>query len=339
MILTPRQKVLNIANLNGNGCGFWTGHPHPEAEALYMKAAKVTDIEGVYTFLNDDCRWISACASYKHPEGRHMFDTALGHERRKTLSGGGYFADCEDVSEVDKFPWPDVKYLDFKNKLEEIESFKDKAVFSGFWSHFFHLAADFFGMENYFVKMHTAPEVVESVTNRIVDFYVEANDMFLKAAGDAFDIFFFGNDFGTQLDLLISPDSFKKFVLPGFKRIISVAKKHGKKVMLHSCGSIYRVIPDLIDAGVDILHPLQALAANMGPEKLAKEFGKHLAFCGGVDTQDLLVNAKPLQIKEAVYRLKDIFGPNFIVSPSHEALLSNVPFGNVIAMAEAAHEK
>jgi len=333
-----RNKVFDIANKKNNGaCAFWTGHPHPETEILYLKQTGLSNIEEIYQLLNDDCRWISACSSYKHPEGKPMFDTTLGRERH-TLSEGGFFAESEDLSDVDKFPWPEIKHLDFKEKLETISKFSDKAVFSGFWSHFFHIVCDFFGMENYFIKMYTDPELVLAVTEKVVDFFVEANDKFLQAAGNSFDIVFMGNDFGTQRDLLISPECFDKFVLPGFKRLIEVAKKHGKKVMLHSCGSIYRVIPKLIDAGVDILHPLQALAENMGAEKLAREFKNDIAFCGGVDTQNLLVNATPSQIREEVLRLRDIFGSNYIVSPSHEALLPNVPFENVLAMAKAAKE-
>ncbi len=193
-------------------------------------------------------------------------------------------------------------------------------------------------MENYFVKMYTDPGVVEAVTEHVVDFFCEANDRFFKYTGDKADTFFFGNDFGTQLDLLVSPEAFKKFILPGLKKLIAVAKKYNKKVLLHSCGSIYKVIPYLIEAGVDALHPLQAKAANMDAATLAREFKNDIAFVGGVDTQELLVHAKPSKIKEEVYRLKDLFGPSLIVSPSHEAILPNVPLENVIAMAEAAKD-
>lgn len=336
--MNSRQKVKSIIERrNESACAFWTGHPHPETEELFKKQLGVATVEEVYRAFNDDCRWISACASYKHPEGKPMFDTSLGHERH-TLSEGGFFAESEDLADIDKFPWPDVKHLDFTEKLAEIDAVQDKAVFSGFWSHFFHIVCDFFGMENYFVKMYTDPELVLAVTEKVVDFFVEANDRFLAAAGDRFDTVFMGNDFGTQIDLLVSPDCFDKFILPGFKRLIDVAKKHGKHVMLHSCGSIYRVIPKLIDAGVDILHPLQALATNMDAKRLAGEFKNDLAFCGGVDTQYLLVRGTPTEIRDEVLRLRDIFGANYIVSPSHEAILPNVSLENVMAMAAAAKE-
>lgn len=336
--MTSREIVKLISEKRNNGGNaFWTGHPHEDTEKLYLKKTSCKTMEDIYVLLQDDCRWLSACNSYKHPDGQPMFNTNLG-QTRHTLSEGGFFANTVHVSDVDKFSWPNPDYLDFNELISTIKNFKEKAVFSGFWSHFFHILCDFFGMENYFVKMYTDPDVVNAVTQKIVDFFVEANDRFLTAAGDSFDIVFMGNDFGTQLDCLISPDCFNQFVLPSFKKLIEVAKKHNKKVMLHSCGSIYRVIPDLIDAGVDILHPLQALASHMDAKTLAFEFKNDIAFCGGVDTQNLLVNATPAQVREQVLRLRELFGANYIVSPSHEALLSNVPYENVVAMAAAAKE-
>ena len=94
----------------------------------------------------------------------------------------------------------------------------------------------------------------------------------------------------------------------------------------------------LIDAGVDALHPLQAGAKGMDAERLARDFGKYLTFVGAVDTQELLVHATPDEIKDEVRRLRGVLGPHLIVSPSHEAILPNVPLENVVAMAEAAHE-
>ncbi len=206
------------------------------------------------------------------------------------------------------------------------------------WGCYYHIVADFFGMENYFVKMYENPAVVEAVTERVVDFYVAANEKFFAGLGDRADIMFFGNDFGTQRDLILSPDLFRKFVLPSAKRLIAVGKKYNKIVMLHSCGSIYRVIPDLIDAGVDALHPLQAQAAGMSAQSLA-QFKNDIAFLGGIDAQSFFVEATPAQIEEEVKRVRDILGPNIVISPSHEEILPNVPPANVLAMSRAAHTR
>lgn len=268
-----------------------------------------------------------------------MFDV-LGGGSRVTLGQDGVFAECEDAAEVDAFAWPEEKYVDYTAVLAEIDRAAEagQAVLSGMWSCFFHNVSDFFGMENYFVKMYTDPDVVDAVTGHVVDFYLRLNERLFELAKGKIDMFFFGNDFGSQLDTLISPEMFDRFVMPAFVKFTDQAHRHGMKVLLHSCGSIYRVIPRLIDAGVDALHPIQAQAANMDAVTLSREFKDKIVFVGGVDTQQLLPNATPRQVKEEVYRLRDLFGPNYVVSPSHESILPDVPWENVQAMAEAAAE-
>ena len=193
-------------------------------------------------------------------------------------------------------------------------------------------------MENYLVKMYTHPEVVHAVTDRVCQFFYDANELFFREAGDDCEAFFFGNDFGTQRDLIMSPKLFDQFVMPWFKTFTDLGHRYGKQVILHSCGSIYRVIPRLIEAGVECLHPLQAQAANMDAKILATEFGGKITFLGGIDAQGLLPHGTPKDVRDEVFRVRDILGPNLIVSPSHEAILPDVPPENIAALAKAAHE-
>ena len=337
--MTSREAVRGIftrKSTGAQGC-MWTGHPNDKTIPIYADAWGIEPTrEAIYQYLNDDCRWIRADDGYKHPDGLPQFDPSWGI-KRESLSAPGCFAEAESVADIEKYPWPDPKYCDFTEVYKEIERFPDKMIFTGLWCPFFHLAADFFGMENYFIKMYEAPAVVEAVTERMVDFFVAANDKYFEGLGDRADAMFFGNDFGTQLDLFISPENFRRFVLPGFKRLIEVGKKYGKIIMLHSCGSIYRIIPDLIEAGVDVLHPIQAQAAHMNAGSLA-QYKNDISFLGGIDAQSFFVNATPAQIKDEVRRVRGILGPNIVVSPSHEEILPNVPPENVAAMAEAARE-
>jgi uroporphyrinogen decarboxylase len=152
------------------------------------------------------------------------------------------------------------------------------------------------------------------------------------------DGFFFGNDFGTQQSLICGPQQFDEFILPWFVRFTEQGRRHGYQVLLHSCGAIHQVIERLINAGVNCLHPIQALAAQMDAETLAREFRGRIAFMGGIDTQKLLTNGTPEQVKADVLRVKKLLGPNLIVSPSHEAILPNVPPQNVEALIQAALE-
>ncbi|RLD10309.1 MAG: hypothetical protein DRI44_06340, partial [Chlamydiae bacterium] len=257
---------------------------------------------------------------------------------KKMHGAAGPLANCEDVSELEDFPWPNPDYLFFDDAVEFIKNLGDYYRASGFWTCFYHNIMDLFGMENYMIKMYTHPDVVHAVTDKVCEFYFEANERFFALAKDEVDGFFFGNDFGTQRDLICSPEMFDKFIMPWFKKFTQQAHDHGYQAILHSCGAIHKVIGRLIDADVDCLHPLQAKADNMDAETLSKDFKGQIAFMGGIDTQDLLVNGTPDEVAEDVRRVKKLLGPNLIVSPSHEAILPNVPPENIEAMALAAVE-
>jgi len=342
--MTPRARINSLFNRTpADRTGYWSGNPHSDTFDIYLSTLGLNTREEFFTHMQDDCRWFPADAAYKHPENMPMWDPIPeicgAFDCTRMAAAPGRFADCTSVDEIHAHTWPDPDYLDFTDVIAEIRKHSNRCVLTGMWTCFFHVVADYFGMENYFIKMYTDPDVVDAVTGHVVDFYLEANDRFFKALGDDADTYFFGNDFGTQLELIISPETFKRFVLPGFKKNIDLAKSYGKKVLLHSCGAIHEVIPTLIDAGIDGLHPLQAKAKGMDAQSLAKDFKDKIVFVGGVDTQDLLMHATPDQIKDEVRRLKDILGPLYIVSPSHEAILPNVPLDNVLAMSEAAMEK
>jgi uroporphyrinogen decarboxylase len=337
--MNSRQVIRAIVGLKNSGrCGFWLGNPHPDTWPIYHKYFGTSSEEELRLKLGDDFRWITPQymdSTYRHPEGKKIFDLWHG---KKSHGQAGPFAECEDPGEVEDYDWPNLNYLDFSECLEVLKNAGDYYRASGFWAPFFHDVMDLFGMENYLIKMYTHPEVVEAVTARVCQFYLEANERFFREAGNFGDAYFFGNDFGTQRDLILSPELFERFVYPWFQRFTQQAHRHGYQVILHSCGSIYRVIERLITAGVDCLHPLQARARNMDAETLARDFKGRIAFLGGIDTQEMLIHATPDEIKAEVRRVKNLLGPNLIVSPSHEALLPNVPPQNVAAMAEAAKE-
>jgi len=338
--MNGKELFTKIINRKSDKSGFWQGSPFGEnAEEMYAYFKTEANNTALGQALGACLEWIPIdwCDFWKHPEGVPMFDTTGGLERT-SLGQDGVFANCEDVREVEKFYWPDIKYCDYTTVEKHVDEAvkRGNAVLSGSWACFFHIVCDMFGMENYFIKMHTDPAVVEAVTERVVDFYLQINEKWFDIIGNRMDAIFFGNDFGSQLDLLISPEMFKKFVLPSFRKITAQAKARGYKVVLHSCGAIESVIPDLIDAGVDALHPIQAKARNMDAETL-KKYKNDVVFIGGVDTQDLLPFGTPQQVYDEVMRLRELFGPNYIVSPSHEAT-PNTPPKNMEAMAKAAAE-
>lgn len=338
--MTSRERIRAIiAGKPADRCGLWLGNPHDDSwPALHAYFGTKTE-EELRRKLGDDLRWI--CPqwmpnAYRSPSGLGMFDAGL---KKKAHGQAGVLAGCEDVCAVEDFPWPNPDYLNFDACLEALHNAGDVYRASGFWTCFYHNVMDLFGMEDYMVKMYTHPEVVQAVTDKVCGFYYEANERFFAVAGKEVDGFFFGNDFGTQLDLICGPAQFDQFIMPWFARFTQQAHAHGYQALLHSCGAIHKVIDRLIVAGVDCLHPLQALAANMDAETLSRDFKGRIAFMGGIDTQNLMVHGTPDDVRADVRRVKRLLGPRLIVSPSHEALLANVPPQNLEALAQAALER
>lgn len=336
--MEPRERVRTI--ISGKAAdrfGFWLGNPHKDTWPILRKFFRNDSEEAIRRSLGDDFRWISPQffeSTYRHPGGRTMFDDSL--DRHKHMNPP--FADCEDAAEVENYEWPNPQYLHFDECLDALAGAGPYYRASGFWTPFYHNVMDLFGMDQYMMKMHLNPEVVHAVTDKVCSFYYEANERFFKAAGDLADAFFFGNDFGTQQSLICGPDQFDEYIMGWFRKFTEQGHRWGKQVILHSCGAIHKVIDRLIDAGVDCLHPLQALARDMDADSLARDFKGRIAFMGGIDNQQLLMSGTPEEVRREVRRVRAALGPALIVSPSHECLLPNVPPENVLAMAEAAAE-
>lgn len=320
-----------IARQPSDRTGFWLGNPDPAAWPILRRHFGTSGDEELRLRLGDDFRWIAPW-TFRHPEGRPMWQLD-----KSSHGGAGPFAACESVAEVEAWPhWPDPAHMDFAPALAALRQAGPHYRASGMWTCFYHNVMDLFGFEAYLEKMHTHPAVVEAVTERVCTFYHQANERFFPLARGEVDAFFFGNDFGTQQDCICSPKSFDRFVMPWFRRFTEQGHRHGLQVILHSCGAISRVIDRLIDAGVDCLHPLQARAKGMDAAELAMRFKGRIAFLGGVDAQRLLPTGSPQQVKDEVRRVRDLLGPALIISPSHEAVLPDVPPANIAAMAEAA---
>jgi uroporphyrinogen decarboxylase len=335
--MTGRDLIRDIiARRPVPRAGFWMGNPHPDTLPVYYDYFGVDSLEALHLKLGSDFRWITPQfidSTYIHPEGKGIFDI---WKYKKTLGDPGPLVNCTSVAEADDYDWPRLEYLDFSECIARLRGAGDFYRASGFWAPFFHDVMDLFGVEQFMMNLHERPDVVHRVLDRVCGFYYEANERFFREAGNAVDGYFFGNDFGTQRDLLVSPSKLEEFIFPWFRKFTAQAHRFGYQVILHSCGSVHRVIGTLIDGGVECLHPLQALAGNMDAVTLGRDFSGRIAFLGGIDTQDLLVNGTPGEVKAEVRRVKSLLGPHLIVSPSHEALLPNVTPGNVLAMAEEA---
>ena len=256
----------------------------------------------------------------------------------RTLTADGCFKDTEDMEDLAFFDWPDPeKYIDAEEcRRRCLAAPSDRAVLAQVWSAHFQDACAAFGMQTALMNMISNPEIYQAVDEHIVNFYLKANEIIYEACKDHLDAVIIANDFGSQLGLMLSTQMIHDFVMPGSKKLIRQAHDYGLKVIYHSCGAVFDAIPELISAGVDIVHPIQATAKHMEPRHLKQAYGDKVAFCGGVDIQDLLPNGTPEMVEAKVHELQEIFPTGLIISPSQGVILDDVSPENIRAMLHAA---
>lgn len=333
--MSSRDHIKNIIGKKAvDHCGFWLGKPHPETIDLLNGFLGTLSLEEIQEKFKDDIRWVTPQYSktiYAHPEGLAM--RPWKEINPHGLSGQGMLNYDSTIEDLDSIDFPESAYLDFTEILKELEKPHDTYRLSGFWCPFFHDLSYLFGTEELLVFMLTEPEIVKEANERICKFYYEANELFFQAAADKIDALFIGNDFGTQNALMISPELFREFYLPWIKKFAEQAHRYGLQFVVHSCGSIVDIIDDLVEVGVDCLHPMQTSARGMSPESLAERYLGKMTFMGGIDTQDLLLNGTIDDVDREIEKLFSAFDNGFILGPSHEALLPTVNLDNVVRLA------
>lgn len=322
----------------------WLGLPVQQAVPGLLENFKVSSVEELKRKLNDDV-WpvivpynnspvndIGCALNFTKADKKSSQD-------ERTLTAPGYFENMTDPAEVSHYPWPDPKdYLDTKESLRRARAIPEEYLRIGImWSAHFQDSLSAFGMENALLTMLLYPDMYRAVIDRITDFYLETNELFYEATKGYLDAVLLGNDFGGQNALMVDPDLLREHVFPGTKKLIDQAKSYDLTVVHHSCGSIFPIIKDLFELGVDVIHPIQALAADMNIESLHANFKGKGAFCGGVDAQELLVNGNPEMIREQISRILTFFPTGLVVSPSHEAILPDIPPKNIEAMYSSIH--
>lgn len=189
------------------------------------------------------------------------------------------------------------------------------------------------GMEAILLDLALHPRFVEELLRGLADYILQTTEILLSRF--AFDGIMLSDDYGTQRGMLISPGHWRRFIKPLLAEIYDLAHRHGRTVLHHSCGHIVPIIGDLVEIGLDILHPIQPEAMDIF--ELKRRFGSHLTFCGGLRTQDILPRAAPHEVRDEVRRLKDIMaaGGGYILEPGI-TLQADVPLANLLAMIEEA---
>jgi len=246
---------------------------------------------------------------------------------------------------VRKLPMPDpsdgARYKDMRKKAEAIRDAGQAVVVSSISAGIFELGGWLRGYEDFYCDLALDEELTASYLDRFLDIKLEYWKRVFDELGDLVDVAQEADDLGSQNAILVSPDTYRRILKPRHKTLFSYIHGRGKaKVFYHSCGSFREVLGDLIEAGVDILNPVQFNAKDMGAADLKRDFGKDLVFWGGgVDTQEILPRRSPAEVKENVRRQIEILAPGggFIFNTVHN-IQSDVPPENLVAMFEAIEE-
>ncbi len=351
--MTSRERVLAVfAGRVPDRVPAWCG-ASPELRAmLRARLGLGKDDEALSSFLGDDFRRVFA--RYAGPADRSPSSrlaqpeatsrTPFGVERR----GYGYgqplahpLAEAASVADVERFAWPDPEWMDVSSIRDDAFAWGgEAAVLGGDWSPFFHDAIDLFGMERLMTLLIDGPEIVDAALRWMTDYYHEVSRRIFESARGAIDVFFIGNDFGTQTGPVVGEKAFRRFFLPPLRRLIDLGHAFGLRVLLHCCGGFAPLIPAMIEAGLDGLQSLQPDARGMEPSGLKARFGGRIVLNGGIDTHHLLIEGTPEAVRRGVREVLEVMKPGgrYIASPSHDFLLPETPVENVLAMYEAVRE-
>lgn len=245
----------------------------------------------------------------------------------------GPLEDAQRETDILNHRWPTPADFDFSLLHEECDTHAKRVLIGGLWTGIMGDAYRLYGFQHFLTDMGMNPQMISTLIDKLTDVYLELNEALFSELKDKLDIWFFGNDFGSQNGLLFSPRMFRKFFLGNIKRLTTLAHSYGLKVMMHSCGSISKIMPELIEAGVDILDPIQVTAKDMEPELLADKFGGKIVFHGGIDTQQVLPSTTPEEVREHALYVTQTLGRKggYIFAPS-QILGSDIPIENILAM-------
>lgn len=241
--------------------------------------------------------------------------------------------------------WPSADWFDYSVIEEQCRKVRDSGrivVFMGDrLNRFAQLKPALYlrGFEQVFVDLSINAEIARALFQRIKAFYLEYGRRILESAQGKIDILCTGDDFGAQNGPLISLSMWIDFLKEGFEEYVKLGKAYGAYVMHHSCGSVYSLIPAMINSNLDILQSLQPEVADMNPKTLKDEFGDKLSFQGGVSIQKVLPHGTPAEVREHVRTLLEIMAPGggYIASTSHN-IQADTPLPNLEAMFAAYRE-
>jgi uroporphyrinogen decarboxylase len=317
----------------------------PEIWDLLFKYFNTNKLKTVMDKLEIDCAWVDPeVLRIPNKKDNDGFIIGWGGSRCRMAQNkfGEYLEivhyatdNCDTEKDIDHaLKLPDLSSMDFSVIERSCRDFDDYFLIGGFASSFYYPTL-VRRMEDILMDMVLRPKLIHHLIKRCFDWHIEYHEKLLKAAGGRIDAMQMADDFATQLNPIMSVDMFRDFYKKPLLEYISLARSYNAIPYLHCCGSAYHFIGEFIDMGIRILDPVQTVAQNMEPERLKKEFGDRLTFHGAGETQNILPNGTPEEVRSNAKMLSRVLGKNggYIMSSCHN-MQADVPIENVLAFYE-----
>ena len=218
----------------------------------------------------------------------------------------------------------------------------ERAIIGLFGGNLLELGQWFYRNDRFLMLLASEHQRAHRFLDALLQLHLRNLERFLHNVGEFIDIIMFGDDLGMQSGPQISPAMYREYFKPREQAMWQLVRRRAPhlKIQLHCCGGVRELLPDLIEAGLDAINPVQITCRGMEPAGLKRDFGSRLTFWGGgCDTRDVLIGGTPAQVREHVRRLVDIWRPGggFVFQQVHN-ILADVPPANVVAMYDAAIE-
>jgi uroporphyrinogen decarboxylase len=248
-------------------------------------------------------------------------------------------ANSEDLAHFEGHRISDEELEFLHHAARRLHQETDYAIFGWFGGSLVEAGQFARGWDCFLVDLVQVPEFAAVLVEKLAAVALADLERYLEAVGDFVHVVGFGDDLGIQTGLQFHPDLYRRFFKPYHRQIYGLVHAGSQaRVFLHSCGSVYDLIPDLIEAGVDILNPVQTSAVRMEPARLKKAFGERLTFWGGgCCPHRVLPWATPAEVQADVQRVLKTFAPGggYVFAPIHD-IQADVPPENIVAMYDAA---
>lgn len=242
-------------------------------------------------------------------------------------------------------PWDHASEKDFWQRLRAnaiaLRQQSERAIMVVVGCNLFEWGTFLRRMDNFLMDLLAEPENAERMLDCLMEIHLRTLEKVCDAVGDVADICRFGDDLGTDTGPFMAPATYRSLFKSRHAELCTYVHKHSNmKTFLHSCGSIHALLPDLIDAGFDVINPVQTACRDMEAERLKQDFGKDITFWGGgADTRATLNHGSPEQVRQDVLGRLKIFAPGggYVFNTIHN-ILPDVPPQNIVAMFDAIEE-